>query len=128
MVAASEDSPPGDPAEGDCWLVGDSPSGAWAEHAGQLAGWTAGGWQFVAPRDGMLVWVDADGVFARRADGSWSFGDFPLASVMIGGSQVVGPRQGAVANPAGGTVIDAESRTALSAILTALRAHGLIEN
>jgi hypothetical protein len=39
---------------------------------------------------------------------------------------VVGPRQAAVAAPSGGTVIDAESRTALVAILAALRAHGLI--
>lgn len=128
VLSAGDDSPPGDPAEGDCWLVGDSPAGAWAGHAGQLAGWTAGGWRFVVPRDGMTLWIVADGLFARYGDGAWRIGDYPATSVTIAGNRVLGERQGAIANPAGGSVIDAESRAALGAILTALRAHGLIEN
>jgi len=128
VLSASESSPPDAPAAGDCWLVGDSPDGAWAGRAGYLAGWTAGGWRFVAPRDGMTLWVADAGVFARCADGAWLFGDWPLASVMVDGNQVVGARGGAIADPAGGSVIDAESRGALVAILGALRAHGLIEN
>jgi len=38
-----------------------------------------------------------------------------------------GTRAAAIAGPAGGTTIDAESRTAIGQILTALRQHGLIE-
>ncbi len=128
VTSAGGNSPPGDPAPGDCWIVGDSPVGAWAGHADELAGWTAGGWRFVAPRDGMLIWVADEGVFARRADGAWAYGDFPLSSVTVAGSQVVGPRRPAIADPSGGAASDAESRTAIVAILGALRAHGLIEN
>ena len=128
VLSAGETSPPDDPDEGDCWLVGDSPDGAWAGHGGELAGWTAGGWRFVVPRDGMMVWVVADGLFARRSEGDWRIGDFPIAAVIIEGSQVLGARQGAISNPSGGTVTDTESRAALGAILAAMRAHGLIEN
>jgi hypothetical protein len=45
----------------------------------------------------------------------------------IAGTQVVGPRGAAVANPAGGATVDAEARTAIDAILARLEAHGLIE-
>lgn len=44
----------------------------------------------------------------------------------IGGVQVVGARRPAIGDPSGGTTIDAEARAALTAILGALRTHGLI--
>lgn len=47
------DVPPGDPQPGQCWIVGDAPSGAWAGNARAIAGWTAGGWRFVAARAGL---------------------------------------------------------------------------
>lgn len=128
VLSAGVNTPPDDPTQGDCWLVGDSPEGDWTDYAGYLAGWTAGGWRFVAPRDGMTAWVAAENVFARYADGTWRIGDWPAATLSVGGNNVVGPRQGAIADPAGGSVIDAESRAALAAILDAMRAHGLIEN
>lgn len=46
--------------------------------------------------------------------------------LVIGGQQVVAARGAAIAAPSGGAIIDAEARTALSAILSALRLHGLI--
>ena len=36
-VEGEADDPPATPAEGDCWLVGGAPTGAWAEHADALA-------------------------------------------------------------------------------------------
>jgi len=47
--------------------------------------------------------------------------------VSIGGVQVVGPQGSPVADPSGGSTVDSEARTAIGAILSALRAHGLIE-
>jgi hypothetical protein len=41
--------------------------------------------------------------------------------------KVIENQQAVIADPAGGATIDAEARTAIIAILTALRAHGLIE-
>jgi len=38
----------------------------------------------------------------------------------------VGARAAAIDSPAGGTVVDLEARSAISAILSAMRQHGLI--
>ena len=48
------------------------------------------------------------------------------SALNIGGQQVVGARGAAIAAPAGGTAVDVEGRAAISAILAALRSHGLI--
>ena len=122
------DAPPGSPNDGECWIIGDTPSGAWAGHAGYLAGWTAGGWRFVAPSEGMAVWVASRELIARFIAGDWVLGDIAAAQVTIGGQQVLGERQPAIADPSGGSVVDTESRAALASMLTAMRLHGLIEN
>lgn len=131
IVAAAAQSigdhdPPTAPDPGQCWIVGSSPTGAWAGQAGALAGWTAAGWRFVTAPEGALVWSIADGVWARRSAGGWSVGDLPASSLRIGGVQVVSSRQAAIANPSGGTTVDTEARTAITAVCTALRMHGLI--
>ncbi|MBS0478511.1 MAG: DUF2793 domain-containing protein [Proteobacteria bacterium] len=124
--AMGAEAPPTAPESGQSWIVGAAPTGAWTGKAGHLAGWTDGGWRFVAPVEGMAVRVIGAGLTARFAGGGWVLGEEACAHLVIGGDRVVGPRQAAVATPAGGAVIDAESRAALAAILAALRAHGLI--
>jgi phage gp45-like len=53
--------------------------------------------------------------------------DVNLAGVLkVADIQVVGSQQGAIASPTGGATIDAEARTAIIAILTAIQTHGLI--
>lgn len=126
VQAVAVNTPPTAPAPGQCWIVGASPSGAWAGQAQAIAGWTAGGWRFVAPVEGMLAWVVADGLWARRATSGWVLGELAASSVKIGGVQVVGARQAAVAAPSGGSTVDAEARTALAAVIAALSSHGLI--
>ncbi|MBN8816276.1 MAG: DUF2793 domain-containing protein [Sphingomonas sp.] len=121
-----DNAPPVAPESGRSWIVGTAPTGAWSGKADHLAGWTGGGWRFVAPVEGMAAWVVADALTARFVAGGWVLGEEACAHLVIGGDRVVGPRQTAIAAPAGGGVIDAESRTALAAILAALRAHGLI--
>lgn len=44
----------------------------------------------------------------------------------VDGTQVVKEQQPTIANPAGGTTVDAEARTAIVSILTTLKTHGLI--
>src|SRR3546814_17529812 len=43
--SADQMVPPQTPAPGECWIVGDAPSGDWAGWAGALACWTHGGWR-----------------------------------------------------------------------------------
>lgn len=49
------DVPPGSPSEGDLYVVGNAPSGAWAENAEEIAYYNAG-WKFIAPKSGMRIW------------------------------------------------------------------------
>lgn len=123
---AGDNTPPSSPAIGQGWIVGASPTGAWAGQADAIAVWTDGGWRFIAPKPGMLVWVNADAVWARRAASAWVIGDLVGASFSVGGEQVVGARQAAIADPAGGATVDSEARAALAALLAAVRMHGLI--
>lgn len=47
-------------------------------------------------------------------------------SYKVANIKVVGSQQPTIANPAGGAIIDAESRVAIANIITALKNHGLI--
>ncbi len=126
VVGIGANTPPASPATGACWIVGASPTGAWAGAAHHLAGWTGGGWRFVAPVEGMTVWNLANTLESRFIAGSWVSGQTRSAQLLIGGTQVVGPQRPAIATPSGGAMVDAEARAALAAILAAMTAHGLI--
>jgi hypothetical protein len=119
--------PPAAPSEGGCWIVGAAPVGAWAGHANAVAMWTSSGWRFVAPPAGMTVRDRAAGL-VRRFDGSgWSDGAVQGSRFEVDGLQVVGNRQPAVPSPSGGTIIDAEARLAIAALIEALMQHGLTD-
>ena len=122
-----DNDPPAVPQEGASWIVGTSPTGAWAGQADAVATWTSGGWRFVTPVSGMTMWVEDRAVPALYAGGAWQVGIVKATAVMIDGEQVVGARQSAIAAPDGGATVDGEARAAVSAILTALRIHGLID-
>jgi len=119
-------TPPGSPAVGNCYIVGAAPTGDWAGHALALAGYTAGGWRFIAAFAGLSVLDKATGEVATFASGAWEKGHVRAAKMSVAGNQVVGARLAAVADPTGGPTVDAEARTAIAAILARLRTHGLI--
>jgi hypothetical protein len=118
--------PPADPTEGAAWILGAAPTGDWAGRAGAIAGWTGGGWRFVAPREGMAAWSRADAATARYHEGVWEIGTVRADRVLIDGFPVLGPRRPGIADPTGGAVIDDVARATLAELLTTLRAHGLI--
>lgn len=51
---------------------------------------------------------------------------FNAVSYKVNNIKVVGSQQPTIANPAGGVIIDAESRVAIASIITTLKNHGLI--
>lgn len=106
-VKGTADPVPADAAVGDCWIVGAGAGGEWAGRRGAVACRTAGGWRFVAAREGMAAWDEGAGLTLRFQGGAWRAGP-------------------AVAEPAGGGTVDAEARAALVRVLAALRSHGLI--
>lgn len=123
---AGDNSPPGTPGVGQCWIVGGAPTGAWAGHAGAIALWSEGGWRFIAPTDGMMLWLASAQVWARRSASIWAIGDIPANTISVAGLQILGARQPAIADPTGGSVVDTQARSAITALLAAARAHGLI--
>lgn len=125
--ALGADVPPASPIPGQAWIVGTLPSGAWAGKAGHLAAWTEGGWRFLQPFQGLVVWVLGDNMFARWDGTNWEAGTVTANAVKIAGEQVVGPRQSPIADPSGGAIVDVEARAVIEEILNALRNHGLIQ-
>lgn len=62
---------------GSVYIIGASPTGAWAGRAGQLALWCIGDdvpggqWLFVTPKDSWRAWVVDEGKFYQRVAGAW---------------------------------------------------------
>jgi hypothetical protein len=119
--------PPAAPTIGNEYIVGDAPTGEWAGHAKSLATCTSAGWRIAGPVEGLTAYVRSTSSWAAFRAGAWEVGQLRGASVIIGGEQVLGSRGASIASPSGGTVIDAEARAAIDAVLSAMREHGLIE-
>ncbi len=105
-IEGEASAPPTAAQDGECWLVGAVATGAWTGHDGELAGRQSGNWLFALPRNGMTVLDQATGQIRRYADG-WQ------AAI-------------AVAPPTGGTVIDVQARTAITDLIAALVAGGIL--
>ena len=119
--------PPPNPVPGVFYRVASAgASGAFAGHDGALAGWSAGGWRFVTPVEGMRLTDRSSGVELAFRGGAWSSGSVRASEVLVAGNKVVGARGGAIADTAGGSTIDMQARAAIAQILGALRTHGLI--
>ena len=125
-VSGEAGEPPIAPVEGECWIVGASPEGAWSGHKADLAGWTDGGWRFVVPWEGLSVWRIDRGCEARFRGGSWQAGIIVGERLMLGGQAVFGGRVPAIARPVGGGSVDAEARSAVNSLIAALQHHGLM--
>ena len=120
-------APPASPVIGQAYVVATGATGVWAGHDGEIAGFGEGGWRFVAAIDGMSVIDRSSGETLLRRSGSWEPGVVRAREVRVNAQKVIGARQGAIAAPTGGATIDAEGRSAIAAILLAMRSHGLIE-
>jgi len=70
VVLDTLDTPPGSPATNDAYLVGTSPTGAWASNADNLAVWNGGAWIFTAPQEGDFLF-DLNEDVQKRYISSW---------------------------------------------------------
>lgn len=129
-VAEDKDltAPPVSPGEGQVWIVAAGATGDWAGHGGKLAQFIGGAWFFQAPAEGFRMWLRDEGLEARYTGSAWVAGEMQATQVTIGGVQVVGGQQAAIADANGGATVDAEARSALNALLAACRFHGLIDS
>jgi hypothetical protein len=80
-------TPPGSPTEGACWIVGSTPTGAWAGQANRLAQRIGAAWVFYAPFVGLVVF-DA----ATLAQWGWNGSTWALVTArLLEGSVVYDP-------------------------------------
>jgi hypothetical protein len=119
--------PPESPVVGQNWIIAAGAIAAWNGKDGMLAGWTEGGWRFVEPIPGMLVWDKASGHWLHWRVVGWSGGELSATALFVAGQKVVGERQPEVPSPSGGTVIDLEAREAIAGLTAVLKSHGLVE-
>ena len=68
-ISGESNTPPSSPDDGACHLVAASPTGEWAGHAGALALFQDGYWQFIAPVAGWSAWFVSENA-VRVFDGS----------------------------------------------------------
>lgn len=84
VISRTLSAPPGAPANGDAYIVGAAPTGAWAGKAANIAVWTTqkptddtntlvAQWEFYPPRAGMCVWVVNDTDFMIYNGTVWTF-------------------------------------------------------
>ncbi len=64
--------PPVSPAEGDRYIIGSSPTGAWAGEAANIAVWDGSTWVILAPAEGWSVWVDDENIQLFWDGASWT--------------------------------------------------------
>lgn len=105
-VQGVEETPPANAAEGQCWIVGASPVSDWAGMEDAIALFASGQWKFIQPTDGMKAFDQALGQ-SVHFDGGWQTASTPL-------------------EPQGGSTIDSEARSAISAIIVAMRNQGIL--
>jgi hypothetical protein len=127
VVESVGDNDPPIPSEvGQVWIVGTAPTGDWTGNPDAVAIWTMGGWRFAPAREGMALRLRGSGVRIERGAAEWGEGALSVAALIVDDEQVVGPRLSGITSPTGGSVIDAEARATLAAILVAIKTHGLI--
>jgi len=64
-------TPPGSPAEGDVYIIAASPTGAWTGNAKHIAFYSSG-WKFIAPREGLTLWVNDENLLYSYDGSNWS--------------------------------------------------------
>ncbi|MGH9685297.1 MAG: DUF2793 domain-containing protein [Candidatus Acidiferrales bacterium] len=79
VISRALSAPPGSPANGDRYIVGASPTGAWASQANAIARWTtddpaapSGEWEFFTPKTGWTVFSVADSAFYEFTGSAWA--------------------------------------------------------
>ena len=60
VLGVEENTPPGAPVNGDRWITGDAPTGAWAGHADQVAVYIGSAWEFYTPEIGWTAYNITD--------------------------------------------------------------------
>ena len=67
-------APPGGESIGDAYLLPAAPTGAWSAYGKHVAAYTQRGWVYIAPRNGMIVYVSDEDIYRRYNGTAWVAG------------------------------------------------------
>lgn len=79
-------TPPGSPADGDCYLVAASGTGAWSGHDGDIAFYMNTSWLFIEVIEGYTAWINDENLLVGYNGSSWatlSTGGNPTQNIAI---------------------------------------------
>jgi hypothetical protein len=82
-VIAIQGAPPGAPVDGQRWIVGAAPTGAWAGQADKVALWLSG-WIFITPRLGWQAYLQATNALLIWTGAAWTDTAFLITSSYTG--------------------------------------------
>lgn len=78
VLDADLTAPPGSPSAGDAYIVGLSPTGAWAGKALQIARWSGSAWEFYPSKNGWRCHILDEQRNVTMVDGQWVTRECPL--------------------------------------------------
>lgn len=84
VVSSNLNAPPASPPEGERWIVGAAPTGAWAGRARDIAVRSQGAWLFIDPKPGWQAFDRALGSLIVFNAGDWSTGGVPTSVALWG--------------------------------------------
>lgn len=66
-------TPPGSPANGDCYIIGAAPTGAWAGQGGKVTRYStvAAAWEFYTPKNGWMLEANSARESYRYTGSAW---------------------------------------------------------
>ncbi|WP_066560539.1 DUF2793 domain-containing protein [Croceicoccus bisphenolivorans] len=106
FVEGVASEPPVTISNGQCWIISNGATGAFAGQDGHLAFWNDGQWIFAQPTERMAVFDRSIGKYRYFEDG-WQ------TSIEVSA-------------PVQGDVVDEEARIAIAGILTVLQTAGIL--
>lgn len=75
VISLGDETPPVSPAAGDIYILGATPTGAWASQANKIAAYYSGSWKFVTPKTGATYFVIDVGRFYKWGGSAWATAD-----------------------------------------------------
>lgn len=102
VISVALNTPPGSPVQGDTYILGASPTGAWAGRANCLAGYFGTGWVFVPGNDssgtpiamgvrheGLSVWSKTDNAFYVWSGSAWAVSAAGMSNPMTTSGDII---------------------------------------
>ena len=118
-------TPPAAPSVGAAWIVPVSADGIWAGHESAFAEWDGSAWQYSNLPLGFICWIVDEAILCARTDFGWT-ARLPVEGLAVDGRVLCSSPPSSVAEPSGGSVVDAEARAVIVQLLQALRDQGMI--